>query len=132
MRSTHPALAGSLVLGLALALLSGAVAMILLRVVPIDQAYRAVDWRTVFLLAGLIPLGIAMDKLRSKQLFRAWGLETPGWALMESAGDARAILDALGLPLMVKPAREGSTIGISIAKNRQDLEHGLDEADGDE
>ena len=47
---------------LALGLLSGALAMILLRVVPIDEAYRAIDWRTVFLLAGLIPLGIAMEK----------------------------------------------------------------------
>lgn len=47
---------------LALGLLSGALVMILLRVVPIDEAYRAVDWRTVFLFAGLIPLGIAMEK----------------------------------------------------------------------
>jgi di/tricarboxylate transporter len=36
--------------------------MVLLRVLTIDEAYRAVDWRTVFLLAGLIPLGIAMDR----------------------------------------------------------------------
>jgi di/tricarboxylate transporter len=35
--------------------------MILLKVITIDEAYRAIDWRTVFLLAGLIPLGIAMD-----------------------------------------------------------------------
>jgi di/tricarboxylate transporter len=48
-------------LPLAISLLSGALAMILLRVMPIDAAYRAVDWRTVFLLAGLIPLGIAME-----------------------------------------------------------------------
>lgn len=47
---------------LPVALLSGALAMVVLRVITIDQAYRAVDWRTVFLLAGLIPLGIAMDK----------------------------------------------------------------------
>jgi di/tricarboxylate transporter len=46
---------------LSVGLLTGAVAMVVLRVVPIDEAYRAVDWRTVFLLAGLIPLGIAMD-----------------------------------------------------------------------
>ena len=46
---------------IALGLMTGAVVMILLRIVPIDEAYRAVDWRTVFLLAGLIPLGIAMD-----------------------------------------------------------------------
>lgn len=47
---------------LSLGLLSGALAMIILRVITIDEAYGAVDWRTVFLLAGLIPLGIAMDK----------------------------------------------------------------------
>lgn len=47
---------------LSVGLLTGALAMIVLGVVPIDEAYRAVDWRTVFLLAGLIPLGIAMDE----------------------------------------------------------------------
>ncbi len=46
---------------LSLCLLSGALALILLRVITVDQAYRAVDWRTVFLLAGLIPLGGAME-----------------------------------------------------------------------
>lgn len=47
---------------LSLSLFSGALAMVLLGVIPMDDAYRAVDWRTVFLLAGLIPLGIAMEK----------------------------------------------------------------------
>jgi di/tricarboxylate transporter len=47
---------------LSVGLLTGALAMIILRVITIDEAYKAVDWRTVFLLAGLIPLGIAMDK----------------------------------------------------------------------
>jgi len=58
---------GSIILALfgfplSLGLLTGALAMILLRIVPIDEAYRAVDWKTVFLLAGLIPLGLAMDR----------------------------------------------------------------------
>ncbi len=47
---------------LSISLMSGAVMMVLLGVLPIDTAYRAVDWRTVFLVAGLIPLGTAMDK----------------------------------------------------------------------
>ena len=47
---------------LPLVLLTGAVVLILSKTVSIDEAYRAVDWRTVFLLAGLIPLGIAMEK----------------------------------------------------------------------
>ncbi len=63
---------GSLVLALVLALglnvqlsislLAGAVTMILTRVLSIDEAYRGVDWMTVFLLAGLIPLGLAFEK----------------------------------------------------------------------
>jgi len=50
---------------LSVGLLTGALAMVLLKVITIDEAYRAVDWRTVFLLAGLIPLGIAMDNTGS-------------------------------------------------------------------
>ncbi len=47
---------------LSIALLSGAIAMILTRVLSLDQAYKGVDWMTVFLLAGLIPLGLAFEK----------------------------------------------------------------------
>jgi di/tricarboxylate transporter len=47
---------------LSISLLAGAVGMILTRVMTLDQAYRSVDWMTVFLLAGLIPLGIAFEK----------------------------------------------------------------------
>jgi len=47
---------------IALAFMTGAMAMILSRVISIQQAYRAIDWKVVFLLAGLIPLGVAMQK----------------------------------------------------------------------
>ena len=47
---------------LSVALMSGALGMIVTGVLSIDEAYRAVDWMTVFLLAGLIPLGIAFEK----------------------------------------------------------------------
>ena len=47
---------------LSISLLAGAVSMILTRVLSIDEAYRGVDWMTVFLLAGLIPLGLAFEK----------------------------------------------------------------------
>ncbi|MBR9980051.1 MAG: SLC13 family permease [Desulfatitalea sp.] len=49
-------------LQLSVCLMTGAFGMILFRVLSIDEAYQAVDWRTVFLLAGLIPLGIATQK----------------------------------------------------------------------
>lgn len=47
---------------LALALLAGAVAMVLCKVISIDEAYKSISWRTVFLLAALIPLGAAVEK----------------------------------------------------------------------
>jgi di/tricarboxylate transporter len=62
--------AGSFVLAIALALsgfsiaiafLTGAVAMVLTRVMTIQEAYRAIEWKVVFLLVGLIPLGVAMQ-----------------------------------------------------------------------
>ena len=47
---------------LSIALLAGALGMVLTRVMSIDEAYNSVDWMTVFLLGGLIPLGIAFEK----------------------------------------------------------------------
>jgi di/tricarboxylate transporter len=44
---------------LSVCLMTGALGMIITRVLSIDEAYEAVDWRTIFLLAGLIPLGLA-------------------------------------------------------------------------
>lgn len=47
---------------LSVSLMTGALGMIITRVLSIDEAYMSVDWRTIFLLAGLIPLGIATEK----------------------------------------------------------------------
>jgi len=49
-------------INLSVCLMTGALGMIITRVITIDDAYHAVDWRTVFLLAGLIPLGMATEK----------------------------------------------------------------------
>lgn len=47
---------------LSVSLMTAAAGMVLLRVITIDEAYRVVEWRTVFLLAGPLPLGIAMGE----------------------------------------------------------------------
>ena len=47
---------------LSVSLMTGALGMIITKVLTIDEAYRSVDWRTIFLLGGLIPLGIATEK----------------------------------------------------------------------
>lgn len=67
---------------LSIALLFGAMSMILGRVLTIDEAYRSVDWMTVFLLAGLIPLGLAFEntgaaKLIADMLMNAVGVPSP-------------------------------------------------------
>lgn len=53
---------------LSIALLTGAIAMVLTKVLSIDEAYDSVDWMTVFLLGGLIPLGIAFEKTGAAKL----------------------------------------------------------------
>lgn len=63
--------------------------------------------------SGVLASALGMDKLRTKQLWRGMGLPTPSGRLVESATDLAAAADELGLPLAVKPSREGSSIGIS-------------------
>lgn len=53
---------------LSISLLTGALGMVLLRVMSIDEAYQAVDWMTIFLLAGLIPLGMAFQNTGAASL----------------------------------------------------------------
>jgi len=62
-------------LPLALALMVGAVGMVIGRVLNMDEAYRAVSWQTVFLLACLIPLGMAMEQSGAAAYLAAYALD---------------------------------------------------------
>lgn len=72
---------------LALALLTGAIGMVLSGVLSMDEAYRAVSWKTVFLLASLIPLGLAVETsgaaawLAGQMLSLLGGVPVWGWQL---------------------------------------------------
>ena len=57
---------------LSLSLLIGALGMVLCRVLTIQEAYRAVDWRTIFLLAGLMPLGFATMDTGTADAIAKW------------------------------------------------------------
>ncbi len=50
-------------------LLSGAVSMVLIRTMSMDQAYRAIDWRSLFLVAGMLPVGVALNKTGASVMF---------------------------------------------------------------
>ncbi len=72
-------------LRLSIALLTGAMGMILAGVLTMDEAYRAVSWKTVFLLASLIPLGLAVETSGTAawiaQQVLTWMGDVPGWVL---------------------------------------------------
>jgi len=63
--------------------------------------------------SGVMASALAMDKWRTKLLWHAAGLPTPAYRLMDARTDPAVLAARLGLPLMVKPAREGSSIGMS-------------------
>lgn len=56
---------------------------------------------------------LSMDKLRSKQILDAIGLPTPNYMVLDDDSDLEYVAATLGLPIMVKPAQEGSSIGMT-------------------
>ena len=62
---------------------------------------------------GVMASAVAMDKLMTKRIWIAEGLSTPAWRQVHSAAETRAAFEALGSPMIVKPVREGSTIGLT-------------------
>jgi D-alanine-D-alanine ligase len=66
--------------------------------------------------SGVMASAVGMDKWRTKLLWRAAGTVTPDFELVTADSDLAAIEQKLGLPLFVKPANEGSSIGISKVK----------------
>lgn len=70
---------------------------------------------------GVAGCAIAMDKYRAKLAWLGAGLPTPPFVLIDDTTSAAAVVAALGLPLIVKPAREGSSLGVSKVKGAADF-----------
>ena len=62
---------------------------------------------------GVMASAVAMDKLMTKRIWLAEGLPTPAWRQVRSAEQTREAFQALGSPMIIKPVREGSTIGLT-------------------
>lgn len=74
----------------------------------------ALEWlNTPYTGSGVMASAVAMDKLRSKKLFRAAGINTPDYVIAETAGDANIAVEEFGFPLVVKPSGQGSSVGMS-------------------
>ncbi len=72
--------------------------------------------------SGVMASALAMDKLRCKQLWKGIGLATTDFAALNQSTDWQATMNQLGGSVVVKPACEGSSVGMSIAKSAQQLE----------
>jgi len=51
---------------------SGALSMVLIGIMSMDQVYRAIDWRSLFMVAGMLPVGVALDKTGAAALLAQW------------------------------------------------------------
>ena len=72
--------------------------------------------------SGVLASALAMDKLRTKRIWSAEGLPTAPHAVLTSESNLKAVSKKLGLPIFVKPAREGSSVGMTKVKRAGDLE----------
>ncbi len=78
--------------------------------------------------SGVMASALAMDKWRTKLVWLSTGIPTPRYALLEADSDLDAIVADLGLPLIVKPAHEGSTLGLTKVTKAGELKAAWEEA----
>jgi len=75
--------------------------------------------------SNVLGSALSMDKIRTKQVWSSLGLPTPRYVRISPTDDVVAAARTLGLPLIVKPACEGSSVGISRVFDEADLEHAV-------
>jgi D-alanine-D-alanine ligase len=71
--------------------------------------------------SGVLGSALSMDKIRTKQVWLALGLPTPAYAQLERGDDVIAAARRVGLPVIVKPACEGSSVGVTRCFRDADL-----------
>lgn len=71
--------------------------------------------------SGVMASAVAMDKWRTKMIWQAAGIPTPRYAMLDEHTDLLAVAQDLGLPLIIKPCREGSTIGLTKVTQKEQL-----------
>ncbi len=82
----------------------------------------ALEWLdTPYTGSGVMASALAMDKIRSKHLFEASGIPTPEYAVVRHKADAVLAVEAFGFPIILKPAGQGSSVGMSKVFGPEDL-----------
>lgn len=75
--------------------------------------------------SGVLASALAMDKVMSKRIFESNGVPTPAWRVLAPADGADALAD-FPLPLVIKPANEGSSVGVSVVEDRAHIAAALE------
>ncbi len=89
----------------------------------------ALQWLEIPYTGGdVMSSSLAMDKVRSKHLFRAAGLPTPDYAVARDQAEASIAAEQIGFPLIVKPSGQGSSVGMSKVLERSELIESIDVA----
>ncbi|MEZ5619175.1 MAG: D-alanine--D-alanine ligase [Rhodocyclaceae bacterium] len=78
--------------------------------------------------SGVMSSALSMDKWRTKLVWHACQLPTPAWHILKADSDWDAVVAELGLPVFVKPAREGSSVGATKVMRAVDLRAAYEEA----
>ncbi len=80
--------------------------------------------------SGVLASALAMDKLKAKELFRLHNVPTPPYYVVDAEGlsEIDEVHGSFGFPVVVKPRREGSSIGVSIARDLPDLGRAVEDA----
>jgi D-alanine-D-alanine ligase len=89
----------------------------------------ALEWLGVpYTGSGVLASALTMDKLKTKRVVVGAGYSAPDYAVLSSAADLQGALERIGLPMMVKPASQGSSVGITKVKSAEELPKAFAEA----
>jgi len=89
----------------------------------------ALEWLGVpYTGSGVLASALTMDKLKTKRVVIGAGYDAPDYAVLSSAADLPGALQRIGLPMMVKPASQGSSVGITKVKSAAELPQAFAEA----
>jgi D-alanine-D-alanine ligase len=89
----------------------------------------ALEWAGVpYTGSGVLASALTMDKLKTKRVVVGAGYAAPEYAVLSKEADLRAALERIGLPMMVKPASQGSSVGMTKVKAAEELPRAFAEA----
>jgi D-alanine-D-alanine ligase len=89
----------------------------------------ALEWLGVpYTGSGVLASALTMDKLKTKRVVVGAGYTAPQYAVLASAADLQPALQRIGLPMMIKPASQGSSVGMSKVKSAEELPRAYAEA----